>query len=375
MARFAATARRSDAPGRITTRERDRDRARTRYSDVAADLTDADGLVRDARHGVRSTWSAQWSRSVRRATARGRACAIAATCSSSVPSSPPAASSHRCSPRAPRRARDRHRRSGRGGSWDLAIASARPCPAPITVLGEGSDPSTEPALKKVYDDFKAQNPGIEWDIRAIPGLGPEWDRLARAALESGEPVGLVMIDGLFVRAWTRDGLLADLGADPRLAEVLARVPERFHLGGLGEATTRAFPLALSRGVQTTGLYYNKALLDQAGLEPPRTIADLKAMVKPLAALGAAPLVHCSGDVAVQPVARHVAAADDRGACRRPDWRSSSARSRARSATTAPNGSRPSRSSPTSGRPASCSTGPAPRTTRRCSCSSCRARRR
>jgi arabinogalactan oligomer / maltooligosaccharide transport system substrate-binding protein len=171
----------------------------------------------------------------------------------------------------------------------------------ITVLAEGGDPSTEPALKKVYDDFKAQNPAVEWDIRALPGFGPEWDRLARAALESGEPVGLVMLDGLFVRAWARDGLLADLGADPRMADVLARVPEQFHLAGLGETTARAFPLALSRGVQTTGLYYNKAMLDQAGLEPPKTIADFKAMVAPLAALGAAPLVHCSGDVSFNPL--------------------------------------------------------------------------
>jgi ABC-type glycerol-3-phosphate transport system substrate-binding protein len=167
---------------------------------------------------------------------------------------------------------------------------------PITVLTGGADPSTEPALKKVYDDFKAQNPGIEWDIRAIPGFGSEWDRVARSAMESGEPVGLVGIDGLFVRAWTRDGLLADLGADGGMAAVLARVPPSFHLAGPGETTPRAFPLALSRGVNTTGLYYNKALLDQAGLEAPRTITDLKAMVKPLAALGAAPLVHCSGDV-------------------------------------------------------------------------------
>jgi ABC-type glycerol-3-phosphate transport system substrate-binding protein len=168
------------------------------------------------------------------------------------------------------------------------------------VLG-GGDPSAEPALKKVYDDFKTLHPGVEWDIRALPGLGPEWDRLARATLESGEPVGLLMIDGLFVRAWARDGLLADLGADPRLAGVLDRVPGRFHLGAPGEATTRAFPLALSRGVQTTGLYYNKALLDRAGLEAPRTIADLKAMVKPLSALGAAPLVHCAGDAPFNPL--------------------------------------------------------------------------
>ena len=164
----------------------------------------------------------------------------------------------------------------------------------ITVVG--ADPGAAPALQQVYDDFKAQHPGIEWDIRAIPGFGADWDRLARAALESGEPVGLVMIDGLFVRAWARDGLLADLGADPRMAAVLARVPPSFHLAGPGEATTRAFPLALSRGVQTTGLYYNKALLDQAGLKPPKSIADLKAMVDPLSALGVAPLVFCSGDI-------------------------------------------------------------------------------
>jgi ABC-type glycerol-3-phosphate transport system substrate-binding protein len=187
-----------------------------------------------------------------------------------------------------------------GSVVPAAGGSAASLSGSITVLAEG-EPSTEPALKKVYDDFKAQNPAVEWDIRAIPGLGPDWDRLARAALASGEPVGLVILDGLFVRAWARDGVLADLGADPRLAEVLARVPERFHLGGVGEATTRAFPLTLSRGVQTTGLYYNKALLDQAGLEAPKTIADLKAMVKPLAALGAAPLVHCCGDVPFNPL--------------------------------------------------------------------------
>ena len=188
-----------------------------------------------------------------------------------------------------------------GGSPAPSIAPAGALSGSITVLAEGGDPGTEPALKKVYDDFKVQNPGIEWDIRAIPGLGPEWDRLARAEMESGEPVGLVMLDGLFVRAWARDGLLADLGADPRMADVLARVPAQFHLAGLGEATTRAFPLALGRGVQTTGMYYNKALLDQAGLEPPKTIADLQAMVKPLSALGAAPLVHCSGDVSFNPL--------------------------------------------------------------------------
>jgi ABC-type glycerol-3-phosphate transport system substrate-binding protein len=166
----------------------------------------------------------------------------------------------------------------------------------ITVISHAGDIESAPSLVKVYDDFKAQNPGIEWDIRRLPGGGPEWDRLARAAVSAGEPVGLVLINGQQVRGWVRDGLLADLDSDPGLADVLARVPERYHLSGPGETATRAFPLALTRGVHTTGIYYNKALLDEAGLGPPTTIADLKAMVQPLAELGAAPLVHCSGDV-------------------------------------------------------------------------------
>lgn len=167
---------------------------------------------------------------------------------------------------------------------------------PITLLTGGGDPTAEPALKRVYDDFRAQHPAVEWDMRVLPGGGPEWDRLARAALAAGEPVGLVMINGQQVRGWVRDGLLADLGADPQVAEVLARVPDRFQLGGSGEETTRAFPLAMTRGIDTTGMYYNKALLDRASLQPPGSIDDLKAMVEPLAALGVAPLVHCSGDV-------------------------------------------------------------------------------
>ena len=169
-------------------------------------------------------------------------------------------------------------------------------PRSITLLTGGGDPMAEPGLKRAYDDFRAQHPGFEWDIRAIPGGGPEWDRLARAAIASGEPIGLLTINGQQLGGWAHDDLLADLGSDPQLAPILARVPDQFHLAGPGETTTRAFPLALTRGVHTTGLFYNRAILDQAGLEPPTTIDDMKAMVEPLAALDVAPLVHCSGDV-------------------------------------------------------------------------------
>ncbi|HEX4898391.1 MAG TPA: extracellular solute-binding protein [Candidatus Limnocylindrales bacterium] len=154
----------------------------------------------------------------------------------------------------------------------------------------------EPPLRTVLDDFARQHPGLSWDLRVLPGGGPEVDRLARALLASGEPVDLIAINGQLLRSWVHDGLLADLSADSNLTEVLARVPAKFQIGGPGEAATRALPMAMTRGIHTTGLYYNKALLDEADLAVPRSIADLAAMVGPLARLGAAPLVHCSGDV-------------------------------------------------------------------------------
>ena len=183
----------------------------------------------------------------------------------------------------------------REGASTGAIASGSQT-GQVTMISGGGDPMAEPPLRAVFDDFAAEHPGTTWDVRSLPGGGPEWDRLARALLASGEPVDLTMINGQQLRAWVRDGLLADLSADPNIAPVLARVPAKYRLGGAGETVTRAFPLAMTRGVHTTGLYYNKALLDQADVDVPTTIADLEAMVEPLAKLGAAPLVHSSGDV-------------------------------------------------------------------------------
>jgi ABC-type glycerol-3-phosphate transport system substrate-binding protein len=174
-------------------------------------------------------------------------------------------------------------------------------PPPITLLHGGGDPRVEPALWQVYKDFAALHAEVTWDIRAIPGGGPDWDRLARAQVAAGEPVGLIVMDGQQVRSWARDGLLADLSAEPAMAQVLARVPQRFQFAATGTADTRAFPLAVTRGINTTGLFYNGAILEQAGLGPPTTMSALKAMVAPLARIGVAPLVHCAGDAIFNPM--------------------------------------------------------------------------
>ena len=102
------------------------------------------------------------------------------------------------------------------------IASAASISGPITFITGGGDPTTEPALIKVYNDFANLHPGVAWDIRPLPGGGPDWDRLARGAMASGDPIDLVMINGQQVGGWVRDGLLADLSTFPELADVLAR---------------------------------------------------------------------------------------------------------------------------------------------------------
>src|SRR3954466_6430322 len=117
------------------------------------------------------------------------------------------------------------------GSTTVGTGAPSALAGPVTMIAGGGDPMAEPALRKVFDDFATQHPGLSWDVRALPGGGPEWDRLARALLASGEPVDVTMINGQQLRSWARDGLLADLSADPHLADVLPRVPPRFQIGG------------------------------------------------------------------------------------------------------------------------------------------------
>ena len=268
--------------------------------------------------------------------------------------------------------RRRPARRGRPGRAPGPRAPARRPLRPITFLLGRRRPEHRTGPAEGLRRLQGPAPGIDGTSGRSRALAPNGIG-SRAPLAVGRTGRAHQIDGLFVRAWTRDGLLADLGADPEVAEVLARVPEHFQLAGPGETTTRAFPLAVTRGVQTTGLYYNKALLDRAGLEPPATIADLKAMVKPLAALGAAPLVHCAGDAPFNPLLVMWLLPMIAGRAGDP-LASSRGRSRATSATTAPSGSKRSRRSPTCRPRASCCRAPVPRITRPCSCSSWRARR-
>ena len=155
--------------------------------------------------------------------------------------------------------------------------------------------------KQVVTDFMAKNPDVALDVRALPS-NIQWDRVARTTLLAGEQADVVNINGQFIRAWLRDGLLDDLSAHAQLTSPFGNVDPSF-LAAQSDDPTHPFalPLIHASPVHVTALFYNKALLDRAGLQPPKTLADLKAMVQPLKAVGAMPLVHPSGDVGWNPL--------------------------------------------------------------------------
>ena len=155
--------------------------------------------------------------------------------------------------------------------------------------------------KQVVTDFMAKNPDVALDVRALPS-NIQWDRVARTTVLAGEQVDLLNINGQFIRAWVRDSLLDDLSEHAQLAAPFGNVDPSF-LAAQSDDPRHPFalPLIHASPVHVTAFFYNKALLDRAGLQPPRTLADLKAMVQPLKSVGAVPLVHPSGDVGWNPL--------------------------------------------------------------------------
>jgi len=181
-------------------------------------------------------------------------------------------------------------------------AVSTPMATKLVFLDVGNMDTPEAAPRKqVLTDFMARNPDVTIDARALPS-DIQWDRVARTTVSAGEQVDLLNINGLFIRAWVRDNLLDDLSTHSQLTASFGSVDPSF-LAAQSDDPRHPFalPVIHASPVHVTALFYNKALLDKAGLQPPRTLADMKAMVQPLKAVGAVPLVHPAGEVSWNPL--------------------------------------------------------------------------
>jgi raffinose/stachyose/melibiose transport system substrate-binding protein len=183
-----------------------------------------------------------------------------------------------------------------------AAAVAKGASTKLVLLdAENIDTPEAAPRKQVVTDFMARNPDITMDMRALPS-NIQWDRVARTTVSAGEQVDLVNINGQFMRAWVRDNLLDDLSTHAQLTGPFGNVDPSF-LAAQSDDSKHPFALPVFHAspVHVTVLYYNKTLLDKAGLQPPRTLADMKAMVQPLKAINAVPLVHPAGEISWNPL--------------------------------------------------------------------------
>src|SRR5438270_700051 len=96
----------------------------------------------------------------------------------------------------------------------------------------------------------------------------QWHRVPRTPHLSGQQVDLVNINGQFIRAWVRDGLLDDLSAHGQLQNAFASVnPSFLAAQSDGARDSLALPVTHASPAHVTAFFYNKSLLDKAGLQP------------------------------------------------------------------------------------------------------------
>ncbi|WP_213583312.1 extracellular solute-binding protein [Paenibacillus sp. J2TS4] len=128
--------------------------------------------------------------------------------------------------------------------------------------------ATKPFLEQLVKDFEAENPDIKVELQVI-----NWDTLESAyntMISTNNPPDL--LNTYSYAHFARDELLNDLGEimSPELKEKF--YPSFMEVGRL-DGTQYALPFLAS----VRGLYYNKDILDEAGVtEVPKTWSELKA---------------------------------------------------------------------------------------------------
>lgn len=119
-------------------------------------------------------------------------------------------------------------------------------------------------------DFEAKNPEIRINLIEAPNdTNLEEDLYTSAFLLGGSPYDLVYMDVVWAPKLAAAGWLTDLSdrlSDQELAEFMPAGIE----GGRYEGGLYRIPFRSDAGM----LYYRKDLLEQAGLQPPETFADL-----------------------------------------------------------------------------------------------------
>jgi len=143
----------------------------------------------------------------------------------------------------------------------------------------GSDPDKSDLENSVLE-FNKKYPQYEATSEYIgsSGAGVGMTDKLMTAIAGGNPPDMVLFDRFMVGQWAGQGLFEDITANAASSGVTA---DLFYEFAWQEATLGGKLFAMPFDTDNRALYYNKDIFDEAGLQPPKTIAEMDLLAEEL----------------------------------------------------------------------------------------------
>lgn len=149
-------------------------------------------------------------------------------------------------------------------------------------------PNTVASAEALVEDFEAANPDINIDIETRPG-GGEGDNIVKTRLATGTMADIFSYNsGSLFQAINPAQFLVDLTNEPWQADVQ---PSFKQVVTAPDGTVRGAPLGAAMG---GGIYYNKPIYEELGLEVPKTWDDFMANNEAIKAAGKVAVIQTYG---------------------------------------------------------------------------------
>lgn len=162
---------------------------------------------------------------------------------------------------------------------DASEAPAKDLSGDITFMVIDSFDGDDSALQRTTDAFMEANPGVNVTLEFVPATNIK-EKFTTSAMSGAGP-DVVALDSA---GWTVDAAAASLLAP--LDEDLAPIADQFQPGPLASGVYNGQYYAVPWYMNNMGLFYNKAILEEAGVDAvPTTWAEFDEALEKVSAIG------------------------------------------------------------------------------------------
>jgi ABC-type glycerol-3-phosphate transport system substrate-binding protein len=165
--------------------------------------------------------------------------------------------------------------AGCGTSGSTNNTSGTPSDGKVTITFWGGGQEEAPFMNAAIKSYEAKNPNVKinWVM-----MGEEWKQKYPLALQSNNPPNIMWItEPGFLTQAAQDGAIVDM--DSELNQL--NMKSRFSSSSWGFSSVDGKVYGVPFQMNTRSIAYNQTMLQKAGLQPPKTYADLLADAKKL----------------------------------------------------------------------------------------------